>query len=74
MRGVRRSLVAAALALSSVRSLCVFVFICGVGFISAPRETCADELRRCVFEEGRPVADCGREFVACLGPWGGPRP
>ena len=72
LRGVRRSLAIAALALQVVPPLCAFV--CGVGFIPAPRETCADKFRRCVIEEGRPVADCGREFVACLGPWGGPRP
>ena len=82
MRGVRRSLVAAVSAVSSAWPLCVFVFVCGVGLLPAPRdwftpdppETCRDKLRRCVIEDGRPVADCAREFFACLGPWGGPLP
>ena len=74
LTGVRRSLAVAALALPIGPPLCVFVFICGVGFIPAPRETCTDKFRRCVIEEGRPVAGCGRESVAYLGPWGGPRP
>ncbi len=74
MKGVRRSLAVAALVLQIVPPLCVFVFICGAGFIPAPPETCAEKFWRCVIEEGRAVSDCGREFVACLGPWGGPRP
>lgn len=74
MRGVRRSLVAPVSAVSSAWPLCVFVFVCGVGLIPAPPETCRDKLRRCVIEDGRPVADCAREFFACLGPWGGPLP
>ncbi len=69
MRGVRRSLIAAASALSSPWPLCVFVFICGVGLIPVPQETCADELRRCVFKEGRPspTAPASSSPVSALG-------
>ena len=74
MRGVRRPLVAVALFLSSASPFTLGSGpVCGVGLYSAPM-TCAEKLRRCVFEEKRTTGDCFREFVACLGPWEGPYP